>query len=124
MVGINPMCTASACAACHRGERIGIPKPFLRPRERIPWSPPAFSPPATLRHGDSRAPRTAREPRRNAPAPGGARRCVAVAGAGQAPQDGGGERCRGALGRRPWKGRLGRLGGGKISNGISKALQA
>jgi hypothetical protein len=36
--------------------RIGIPKHFLRPRERTPWSPPAPSPPASLRRGYSCVP--------------------------------------------------------------------
>jgi hypothetical protein len=49
-----------------RVARIGIPKHFLRPRERPSWSPPS----------------TAREPRRNAPAPGGARRCTVLRGFG------------------------------------------
>src|SRR5262245_17028456 len=59
---------------------IGIPKHILRPRERTPWSLPAASAPATLC-----APAPCGSP---AAVPGGPRRCVA--GAGQAPQAGGG----------------------------------
>jgi hypothetical protein len=59
---------------------IGIPKHFLRPRERTPWSLPAPSAPAT-----PCAQRRAGAPPQR---PGGAQRCVAVADAGQAPQDG------------------------------------
>src|SRR5262249_40627518 len=66
----------------HTPERIGIPKHFLRPRERPSWSPPAPAPPATPRRGYSRAPSAAREPRRNAPAPDGARRCTVLRGFG------------------------------------------
>jgi hypothetical protein len=45
-------------------QRIGIPKHFLRPRERTPWSPPAPSSPATP------------------PERPGARRCTALRGLG------------------------------------------
>src|SRR6266849_6382484 len=53
--------------------RIGIPKHFLRPRERTRWSPqrPHRRPPCAA---DTPA-RPA--PRRRTPAPGGARRCTA-----------------------------------------------
>src|SRR5262245_55090854 len=43
-------------------------------------------------HGSSVPSRAPRLPRQSAPEPGGARRGVSLAGAGQAPQDGGGER--------------------------------
>jgi hypothetical protein len=55
---------------------IGIPKHFLRPRERTPWSLPAPSAPAT-----PCAQRRAGAPPQR---PGGAQRCMALADAGQA----------------------------------------
>ena len=53
-------------------------------RPSIPRRPPHRA------HGSSVPPRAPRLPRQSAPEPGGARRCVALAGAGQAPQAGGG----------------------------------
>ena len=65
---------------------------YTRARPSIPHRPPPH-----CAHGSSVPPRAPRLPRQSAPEPGGARRCMALAGAGQAPQDGGGE-CAG----RPW----------------------
>jgi len=56
------------------------------PRPSIPRRPPHRA------HSSSGPPSAPRLPRLSAPEPGRARRCVVWAGAGQAPQAGGGER--------------------------------
>ena len=76
-------------------------------RPSIPHRPPHCA------HGSSVPPRAPRLPRQSAPEPGGARRCLALAGAGQAPQEGGGERAG-----RPWSAGS---SGKPIANGIATA---
>jgi hypothetical protein len=93
-------------------KRIGNSNGLLAPpRRRRPPQPP---PPAAHRaHGSSVPPSAPRLPRQSAPEPGGALRGVAWAGAGQAPQDGGGERAG-----MPWStGRSGK----PIASGIANA---
>ena len=70
-------------------------------RPSIPHRPPPH-----YAHGSYVPPRAPRLPRQSAPEPGGARRCMALAVAGQAPQDRGGERAgmpwgEGSSGSRP-----------------------
>ena len=85
------------------GNIEGNLKHFLR--RRLGSAPPAH-PSGTRRrprraHGASRTPSAARQPARAARQQGGARRRATFAGAGQASQDGVGERLRDALGGRP-----------------------
>ena len=81
---------------------LGRPSGGARPS--IPHRPPPH-----CAHGSYVPPRAPRLPRQSAQEPGGARRCMALAGAGQAPQDGGGERAgmpwsEGSSGSRPTAG--------------------
>jgi hypothetical protein len=103
------------------GRINGIFAPLPRPRApQRPRQRPRFT------AGPCVPPSAPRRPHRSAPEPGGARRCTALRGFGWCWTGASGwigERLRGALGRRPREGRLGKAGG-KISNGISKALQA
>ena len=73
--------------------RIGSLKHYVR---RPLASAPLLAAPRA--RGVCGAPSARRRPRRHGSQPGGARCSATFAGAGQASQDGGGERCRGAPG--------------------------
>ena len=88
--------------------KSGFICPILFWRRPAGGARPSIShrPPPHCAHGSYVPPRAPRLPRQSAPEPGGARRCMALAGAGQAPQDGGGERAgmpwsEGSSGSRP-----------------------
>ena len=97
-------------------ERIGCLEHFSRERP----TGAATTPRRPRTPGTFLLPSAVRQPRPSGPQPGGARRRATLAGAGQAAQDGGGERRRGALGGRPREGRLGKAGG-RDANGMANA---